>query len=143
QHNLLEFLRTQSPRGNTAARSVEVFLHEEQYEEAIELADSTGQTSVIEPIVEAVVKERPQWVISTCKSQAEPIIEAGQHDSYKTAVRWLRRAGQAAKAADELDEWRDYVETIRDDHYQKYKLRPMLDDLLEEFDGGEHIEDHD
>ena len=143
QPDLLEFLRTQNPRGNTAARSVEVFLHEEQYEDAIELADSTGQTSVIEPVVEAVVKERPQWAISTCKSQAEPIIEAGQHDSYKTAVRWLRRAGQAAQAADELDDWREYVETMRDDHYQKYKLRPMLEELLEEFDGKEHIEDHD
>ena len=32
-----------------------------------------------------------------------------------------------------LDEWREYVETMRDDHYRKYKLRPMLDDLLEEF----------
>ena len=37
------------------------------------------------------------------------------------------------RTADELDEWRKYVETIQDDHYQKYKLRPMLDDLLEEF----------
>nr|WP_241430267.1 SWIM zinc finger family protein [Halococcus salifodinae] len=133
QSNLLEFLRTQNPRGNTAARSVEVFLHEEQYDEAIELADSTSQTSVIEPVVEAVIEERPQWAISTCKSQGEPIIENGQHDSYATAVRWLRRAGQAAQAADELDEWREYVETMRDDHYPKYKLRPMLDDLLEEF----------
>jgi uncharacterized Zn finger protein len=130
---LLEFLRTQDLRGHTAARSAEVFLEEEQYEDAIELADSTGQTSVIEPVVEAVVEERPQWAISTCKSQAEPIIENGQHGSYATAVRWLRRAGTAAQAADELDEWREYVETMRDDHYRKYKLRPMLDDLLEEF----------
>jgi uncharacterized Zn finger protein len=133
QPDLLEFLRTQNPRGNTAARSVEVFLHEGEYDEAIELADSTRQTSVTEPVVEAVVEERPQWVISTCKSQAVPIIENGQHDSYKTAVRWLRRAGQAAQAADELDDWREYVETMRDDHYSKYKLRPMLDELLEEF----------
>jgi uncharacterized Zn finger protein len=133
QPDLLEFLRTQNPRGNTAVRSVEVFLHEGEYDEAIELADSTRQTSVTEPVVEAVKEERPQWTISTCKSQAEPIIENGQHDSYKTAVRWLRRAGQAAQADDELDEWRDYVETMRDDHYSKYKLRPMLDDLLEEF----------
>jgi len=131
--DLLEFLRTQNPRGHTAGRSAEVFLHEGQYDEAIELADSTRQTSVIEPVVEAVIEERPQWVITTCKSQAEPIIENGQHDSYATAVRWLRRAGKAARAADELDEWRDYVETMRDDHYPKYKLRPMLDDLLEEF----------
>ena len=130
---ILEFLRTQNPRGNTAARSVEVFLHEGEYGEAIELADSTDQTSVIEPVVEAVVEERPHWAISTCKSQAEPIIENGQYDNYATAVRWLRRAGMAAQAADELDEWREYVETMRDDHYSKYKLRPMLDELLEEF----------
>jgi uncharacterized Zn finger protein len=130
---LLEYLRRQNPRGHTAARSAEVFLHEELYDEAIELADTTGRTGVIEPVVEAVIEERPQWAISTCKSQAEPIIEDGQHDSYETAVRWLRRAGTAAKAADELDEWRDYVETMRDDHYRKYKLRPMLDSLLEEF----------
>lgn len=88
---------------------------------------------MIAPVVEAVTEERPQWVISTCTSQAEPIVEQGQHNSYETAVRWLRRAGEAAWAADELNKWREYVETMRDEHYQKYKLRPMLDDLLEEF----------
>ena len=71
-------------------------------------------------------------MISTCKAQAEPIIEQGKHDSYRTAVRWLRQAGEAAQAANELETWREYVETIRDDHYRKYKLRPMLEDLLEE-----------
>ncbi|ERG92940.1 MAG: hypothetical protein J07HQW1_02991 [Haloquadratum walsbyi J07HQW1] len=67
------------------------------------------------------------------QSPAEPIVEQGKHDSYETAVRWLGRAGEAAQAAGELEEWREYVETMRDEHYQKYKLRPMLDDLLEEF----------
>lgn len=131
--DLLEFLRTTKPSGTTGGRAVEVFLREEQYDDAIELADRTGRTDVIEPVVEAVIEERPQWVIGTCKSQAEPIVEQGRHDSYRTAVRWLRHAGEAARAADELDEWREYVETMRDDHYRKYKLRPMLDDLLQEF----------
>jgi uncharacterized Zn finger protein len=131
--DLLESLRTMKPSGTTAARAVEVFLQAGEYDDAIELADRTGRASVIEPVVKAITEERPQWVIDTCKSQAEPIIEQGQHDSYRTAVRWLRRAGEAARAADELDAWREYVETMRDDHYRKYKLRPMLDDLLEEF----------
>lgn len=130
--DLLEFLRTEQGGGN-AAQIVEIFLREGEYDDAIELADQTRRTSVIEPVVEALIEERPQWVIRTCKSQAEPIVEQGQHDSYRTAVRWLRRAGKAAQAAGELDEWREYVETMRDEHYQKYKLRPMLDDLLEEF----------
>jgi uncharacterized Zn finger protein len=135
--DLLDSLRTERPRGRMAVRVVEVFIHEGQYDDAIDLADRTGRTSVVEPVVEAVIEERPQWVINTCKSQAEPIIEQGKHDSYDTAVRWLRRAGQAARVANELDEWREYVETMREEHYQKYKLRPMLDDLLEEFSDEE------
>jgi uncharacterized Zn finger protein len=50
-------------------------------------------------------------------------------------VEWLETAGKAAGATGELDEWRAYVQGLRDDHYQKYKLRPMLDELLEEFEG--------
>jgi uncharacterized Zn finger protein len=132
---LLEFLRTQDPGRRTASRYAEVFIDEELYDEAIDLADSAGRASVVEPVVDAVLEERPQWAISACKTQAEPIIDNGQHDRYRTAVRWLERAGTAAQAADELDEWRDYVENLRDDHYRKYKLRPMLEELLEAFEG--------
>lgn len=46
---------------------------------------------------------------------------------------WLRYAGKATRAADDLDAWRECVEMLREDHYRKYKLRPMLDDLLDEF----------
>lgn len=130
---LLDWLRAQDPSHRTASRTVEVFIHEGLYDEAIEVADSSGRASVVEPVVEAVLEERPQWAISACKAQAEPIIEQGKHDSYRTAVRWLERAGKAARAADELDEWRAYVEDLKDDHYRKYKLRPMLEELLEEF----------
>jgi len=131
--DLLEFLHTERPGGTSATQVVEVFLAEGEYDDAIGLAERTERTSVIEPVVEAVIEERPQWVMRICKSQAEPIIEQGQYDSYRTAVRWLKRAGEASQTADELDQWRKYVETIRDEHYQKYKLRPMLDELLEEF----------
>lgn len=131
--DLLEFLRTQDPDRRTASRTAEVFLHEELYDEAIEVVDSSGHASVVEPVVNAVLEERPQWAIGACKTQAEPIIENGQHGRYRTAVRWLERAGNAAQAAGELDEWRAYVEGLRDEHYRKYKLRPMLNELLEEF----------
>ena len=135
--DLLDSLRTERPRGRMAARVAEVFIHEGQHDDAIDLADRIGRASVIEPVVKAVIEERPEWVINMCKSQAEPIIEQGKHDSYDTAARWLRRAGEAARVAEKLDEWREYVETMREEHYQKYKLRPMLDDLLEEFSDEE------
>ncbi len=127
---LLATLRGQNPSSSHAA---EVFLQEELYDDAIDVAEQSGRTRVIEPVVAGVKKERPDWTIEICKSRAEPIIEQGKHDSYETAVRWLRQAGEAAQAADKLDDWREYVETLRDDHYKKYKLRPMLEDLLKEF----------
>ena len=133
RNELLEFLHNQDPGRRMASRYAAVFLSEELYDEAIDLADSSGHASVVEPVVDVVLEERPQWAISACKAQAEPIIDNGQHDRYQTAVRWLERAGTAAQAADELDEWRAYVETLREDHYRKYKLRPMLDDLLAAF----------
>ncbi|MFP9193716.1 SWIM zinc finger domain-containing protein [Natrialbaceae archaeon A-CW1-1] len=130
---LLDTFRRQELSYPTASRAVEVFIHEGLYDEAIEVADRFSQTSVVEPVVEAVLDERPQWAISVCKEQAEPIIEQGKHDSYRTAVHWLERAGKAARASGELDEWRAYVKEIKDEHYRKYKLRPMLEDLLEKF----------
>lgn len=128
--NLLAFVRQNDDRH--VSGSVDVLLYEELYDEAIDLAEESGGSEVIKSVVEAVIEQRPEWVIEACKAQAAPIIEHGQHDRYRTAVRWLERAGQAAREADMLDEWREYVETTREEHYQKYKLRPMLDDLLEE-----------
>jgi len=130
KRDLLDTLREQEP---TSRHAAEVFIHEELYDEAIEVAERSRRRGVIETVSTAVVEHRPEWMIETCKAQAEPIVEQGKHDSYETAVRWLRHAGDAAQAADELDQWRAYVEQMQEEHYQKYKLRPMLDDLLEGF----------
>ena len=130
---LLESLQERDASFRTAGQMVAVFLYEGMYDQAIQIANSSGSASVVEPVVEEVLDERPDWAIGACKQQAEPIIEQGQHDSYRTAVRWLEHAGRAARASGELDEWCAYVEDLRDEHHRKYKLRPMLEDLLEEF----------
>ena len=87
----------------------------------------------MEPVVEAGWEEHPHWTINACKEQAGPIIKQGQSQRYHDAVDWLEYAGKAAQASGNLDEWRAYVEDLRDEYHQKYKLRPMLEDLLEEF----------
>ncbi|MEF8783839.1 MAG: SWIM zinc finger family protein [Haloarculaceae archaeon] len=110
-------------------------VEEGRIDEAIAIADRFSDYKVVEPVAEAVWEDHPQWTIDACKEQAEPIIEEGQSQRYRHAVDWLEIAGKAAEAAGELDEWRAYVEGLRDDHYQKYKLRPMLEELLEDFQG--------
>jgi len=133
REELLDHLQRRSPGRETAREYAEIFLAEDMLDEAVAIAKESGHYTVVEPVVEAVWDDRPEWTIAACKDQAEPIIEDGQSDRYRHAVQWLRYAGKAARAADDLDAWREYVETLRDDHYQKYKLRPMLDDLLDEF----------
>lgn len=57
----------------------------------------------MEPVVEGVLKERPEWAINTCKVQVDPIIENDIHDSYRTVVRWLERAGSTVQPVGQLD----------------------------------------
>jgi len=133
REDLLDHLHGRQAGRTSAAEHAEVFLSEGMTEEAIAVADASGHYSVVERVTEAVRDDRPQWTIQACKEQAEPIIEEGQSDRYRQAVDWLETAGRAAEAAGKLDEWREYVENVREEHYRKYKLRPMLDDLLEEF----------
>jgi uncharacterized Zn finger protein len=132
REELLDHLQRRSPGRETAREYAEIFLAEDMINEAVAIAEESGHYTVVEPIVEAVWKNRPEWTIEVCKDQAEPIIEQGESDRYRHAVQWLRYAGKAAQAAGDLDAWRDYVEALRDEHYRKYKLRPMLDDLLDE-----------
>ncbi|ELY73506.1 SWIM zinc finger family protein [Natrinema pallidum] len=140
---ILEALADRDTTQRSAQRHVEIFLYAERYEKAIAIADRFSDDTVVEPVADTVWDECPQWTIDACKAQAEPIIEEGQSQRYRYAVDWLETAGMAADAAGELDEWRTYVQDLRDEHYQKYKLRPMLDELLEELEDQSHNEDHD
>jgi uncharacterized Zn finger protein len=135
REKLLESLVDRDTNQRIARRHVEIFLYANRYAEAIAIADRFSDYKVVEPVVEAVWDEQPQWTINACKEQVEPIIEEGQSQRYRQTVKWLETAGKAADAADELDEWCTYVQELRDEHYQKYKLRPMLEELLEEFKG--------
>ncbi|MFC7165384.1 SWIM zinc finger family protein [Halospeciosus flavus] len=134
REELLASLEQRRPeRPSTARDHVEVFLYENRLDEAISIANRFEHHSVVEPVVDAAIKDRPQWAIDACKAQAEPIIEAGKSDQYRHAVRWLEKAGKAAREAGTLDDWHEYVETLRERHSRKYKLAPMLDDLLADF----------
>jgi uncharacterized Zn finger protein len=133
REKLLASLSNRETTQRVARRHIEIFLYADRYDEAIAIADRFSDSKVVKPVAEAVWENRPQWAIDMCKKQADPIIENGQSQRYQNAVNWLEIAGKAAEAAGETDEWRAYVEGLRDQHYQKYKLRPMLEELLEEF----------
>lgn len=128
---LLSYLQQTDVHVSSYAK-VDVYLYEDMLDEAIQIADQNSHSyTLVEQVVDAVWERRPEWAVHACKQQAYPIIERGQADRYHHAVRWLDKARRAAEAAGKLDEWRTAVQDIRERHSRKYKLAPMLDELLE------------
>ncbi|MCL5960036.1 MAG: SWIM zinc finger family protein [Chloroflexi bacterium] len=122
--DLLDHLRkceSYYPRGQ-----VEVFLHEGLVADAIAAVDGTSAHELIAQVVDAAIATNPDWVIRTCRRQAEPIIDQGKAQHYDDAVRWLAKARDAYRVVGKEQEWRTYLEDLIADHRRKYKLLPML-----------------
>lgn len=109
----------------------EIFLHEGEIEDAIAVAEGAPYDyTLVEQVAEAAIQSHPDWVIRTCRQQAERIMDAAQSKYYHHAVAWLERARAAALASGDQDEWRPYVESLLARHGRKYTLVPQLKRLL-------------
>lgn len=114
----------------TTAR-VDIFLHEELIDDAIAMVrDGYHDYTLLGRVADAAISTQPDWVIRTCRKQAEDIMDVGKANVYHHAANWLRRARSAYLAADRESEWQEYLTDLLDQHRRKYKLRPMLEELL-------------
>jgi len=111
------------------AGPVEVFLHEGLIEDAMVAVKGSWDYRLIEHVAEAAIETHPDWVIETCRNQAEAIMHPGRADLYGTAVRWLGYAREAYRVAGCEHEWQAYLQELIVRHARKYKLRPMLEAL--------------
>ena len=126
---LLDHLRRNVPyypRGH-----VEVFLHEELIQDAIDAVEESPVEVLLEQVTEAAVESHPSWVIETCRAEAEEIMDSGSSKHYDEAVRWLAKARDAYLVHGREEEWRTYLDELIGLHQRKYKLRPMLKNLGE------------
>jgi uncharacterized Zn finger protein len=124
---LLGYLRRSVPyypRGH-----VEVFLHEDLIQDAIDVVEESPAGALLEQVADAAIRTNPDWVIKTCRVQAEEIMDEGRSRHYDEAVRWLAKARDAYLAGGRREEWQAYLGELIDRHQRKYKLRPMLEDL--------------
>ncbi len=107
----------------------EVLLHEEQWDEAIKVADGRDAWfGVAELVADAVVKYRPEWVAQMSIKRAEALMVAVKSKNYPIAASWLKRAKQAYTEMGKQQEWKDYLETIK----EQYKRRPALQAQLQQ-----------
>ena len=109
----------------------EILLHEGRIEDAIAVAESAPyEYRLVEQVVDAAIQSHPDWVIRTCRQQAERIMDAAQSKYYHYAVAWLERARAASIAAGRQDEWRQHLSGLLARHGRKYSLVPQLKRLL-------------
>jgi uncharacterized Zn finger protein len=124
---MLDHLRhstSYSPTGQ-----VDVFLHENLVGDAIAAVEGDPFGDLVARVADAAIESHPDWVIETCRRQAEEIMNQGRSKYYDEAVDWLTKVQGAHLAAGREEEWLAYLEELIDHHQRKYKLRPMLEDL--------------
>ena len=124
QKELLDHLRQSAFL--LAGDRVDIFLHEGLVDDAIAAVRRSADYGLIERVMDAVVEQRPDWVIRTARRQADRIIDAGTAKYYHHAVNWLGRARAGYLAAGREGAWKTYLNKIRAKHGRKYKLMGML-----------------
>lgn len=122
-------LLAQLRRSNTADAKVDIFLHEGLIDDAIAAVENAYDYPLLERVAVAAIAARPEWVITAASAQAERIMNSGKADRYVFAADWLRIARDAYVAAGRENEWRGYLQSIRQRHGRKYKLMGLIERL--------------
>lgn len=106
----------------------EVYLLEEEWDDAIKVADGRDVWyTVAEIVADGVIQHRPEWVIQISLKYAERLMAEVKSKKYPIAATWLKRAKQAYTLLGKTDEWKKYLEETK----EKYKRRPALQSQLE------------
>lgn len=122
-------LLAQLRQSRAADAKVDIFLHEQLIDDAINAVKDGYGYGLLERVMDAAIATRPDWVITSAKAQAERIMDAGDAKNYDHAVGWLRRARDAYRAAGRATDWQGYLGSIKNTHGRKYKLMGLLQGL--------------
>jgi uncharacterized Zn finger protein len=106
----------------------EVFLFEEEWDEAIKVAEGREVWyPVVETVADAVLPHRPEWVAQISRKHAERLMAEPKSKNYPFATEWLKRAKKAYAIFNQTDEWRAYLRKVT----EKYQRRPALQAYLQ------------
>jgi uncharacterized Zn finger protein len=106
----------------------EVLLFEEQWDEAIQVADGREVWyTVVEAVADAILAHRPEWVVRTSRKHAERLMVEPKSKNYPLAAKWLKRAKKAYSQLEQKDEWQKYLAKLK----EQYRRRPALQAQLQ------------
>ncbi len=102
---------------------VRVLLYEEQWDDVIKIAERDEYSyRVIGVAADGLIADRPDWVIRASVKQANGLIAKTQSKYYVHAANWLRRAKAAYAQLGKTDEWKKFLQNLK----EEYKRRPAL-----------------
>jgi uncharacterized Zn finger protein len=109
----------------------EILLEEEEWDEAIGIADRADEWSydVVEIVADAVVLHRPEWVIAVARKQAEGLIAKTESKCYPIAARWLGKMKRACAASGKNADWSAYLEWVKEKYPRRRALLAELEKL--------------
>jgi len=114
-------------KSHEAQTLAEVLLFEEEWDEAIKVAERRDVWySVAETVADAVLPHRPDWVARISLKHAERLMVEPKSKNYPIAAEWLKRAKKAYAKLGQTAEWRAYLQKVT----EQYKRRPALQQHL-------------
>ncbi|MEA5480546.1 SWIM zinc finger family protein [Pseudanabaena galeata UHCC 0370] len=123
--NLLKYL-LQLDSFATCEAKVAIFLEEELFDHAIEIANTSYcRTYDRLRVMKAVISANPQWVITKAKSLAEDIITRGKSDDYEQAIEWLEQVRNGYRGLKQEKEWLTYRNQLVEVNMRKRKLMEL------------------
>lgn len=111
----------------SAEAKINIFLEESLFDEAIAIANTSycpSQTRL--RVMQAVIKNNPQWVITKAQSLAEDIITRGKSDDYEQAIAYLEQVRNGYKTIKKENEWLNYRNQLVEVNVRKRKLMELV-----------------
>ncbi|MBI3240781.1 MAG: SWIM zinc finger family protein [Chloroflexi bacterium] len=113
----------QTRKGYNTQVLAEVFLFEEEWDEAIKVAEGRDVWyPVVEAVADGVIEHRPEWVARAGVKHAERLMTEPKSKNYPFAAGWLKRAKKAYQHLGQTQEWKSYLQKLK----EKYSRRPAL-----------------
>ncbi|TYQ24291.1 SWIM zinc finger domain-containing protein [Pseudanabaena sp. UWO310] len=112
---------------DTAEAKVNIFLEEGLFDEAIAIANTNycPYHNRLQ-VMQAVIKNNPQWVITKAQSLAEDIIARGKSDDYEQAITWLEQVRNGYQTLKKEKEWLSYRNQLVEVNVRKRKLMELV-----------------
>ena len=105
----------------------EILLHEQDWDEALKVADQeTYNYRLIAIVADALIPHRPEWVIRASIKQFDVLVAKTQSKYYAHAAEWLRRVKAAYLQLKQQDKWQKYLEQLQEQYRRRSALMPYL-----------------